>query len=403
MTRCLADYFHPTNKTLLNFSTFTLDDWFLTIDSKKSTITFKLTDSNSPSTTVPIAGKYQSIQTSRHSIFYDNGTIRNESSILIENFRFVGTMFESNDGQLILIQRGHTCKCGDPFDLDNIRNIYFCKQPNCHKPVCSQCAFDTTDYNQYCFNHGNEKYSECADFVIRIVKLTDVVQVISRHDKHEFKVDDVIDFSTNRRTFANIENNFYYDSCILHLHFKNETIFSMAIVTFDEPKTLSNFIQTQYFSQIHHESVPKVMSFWKDHWGKILKHKSQKFSYILFIDRKEETNFFISDAINKNIIPNDVSIKSQKMPMFYQLPILKFEGWTIFNHNAEALQDLTIKSPTIQANKGKTQVICGLWGGSVRTDYFSCFTNSQGERELWINNKLIMKNMQLMGYNYEIK
>lgn len=403
----LSDFCSIYNIKFPNFTTFQTNDWKIRVNKTQQTIQFELIKSDLKPTTIPITGKFERDLTCRNSIFYDNGTLIENDVIYFQNYQTICKIFRNHKtNQLFVLHDKSTCCCGKSLNISNPETLFFCARfPNCHMVKCLDCAQSSDEYRQLCFDHHVEKSSECKDYTFKIIKDGETVTVDIGYQKLSFNVDEIKASSSERLQILNVPNNFYYDCGIMNLHMKNGQITPFAFVLFDKDEQENKF-GTQSYSTTHDESMKKILKRWNKYWKQIIQNKKQNYNFLNFVNRINLHTISVSESLSESLSTNleshgEISVRSQdKMPLFHSLPVLMFGGWMIFNSNSTALNNPTIKEPTIIAHKGNCKVSCNLWSGALRTDYFSCFTNSQGDRELWINNHLVMKNMQLVGFNY---
>lgn len=409
----LSDLCQPAIIKFPHLSSFQTSDWLISINKSDQNLTFKLIDSDLKPVTVPLTGKYEFNICTRHSIFYNNGTLIEDDVVYFQNYQTICSVYKYKETKkFFALHQKSTCCCGKTLDIKNPDNLFFCSHPDCHMCKCLECAQSSDGYKSLCFTHHVEKSNACQDFTFRITKIGEKVTVDIGYEKLSFKVEEIVGSSSERLVILNQANNFYYDCGIMNLHQKDGQKVPFAFILFDKDERQNKFgIQT--YSSTHDKSVQKIIARWNKYWKQILQNKKQNYSFLSFVNRKSDLQKLslpdnidtIKSKLNaykeNSSVPDHQFQVQDKMPLFNSLPILKFGGWTIFNCNSTALKNPTIKEATIRAQKGNTTVCCNLWSGAARTDYFSCFTNSNGERELWINNILVMKNMRLIGYQYD--
>jgi hypothetical protein len=316
-----------------HFSTFQTSDWLISIDKSAETITFKLTDSDLKPVTVPVNGKYECELPTRHSIFYNDGTLIEDDTVYFKNYQTICSVYKNKEtNKWFVLHEKSTCCCGKSLDIANLDNVFFCAYPDCHMCKCLKCAQSSDEYNHVCFNHHVEKSTECEDYTFKILKIGETVTVDIGYQKLSFNVEEIVKSSSERLSIINQANNFYYDCGIMNLHKTNGSKVPFAFVLFDKDD-LQNKFANQTYSNTHDESLKKILKRWNSYWDQIIQNKKQNYSFLSFVNRLSNLET-ISLSENADIVKSKLNDNSSifehkvqdKMPLFHSLPILMFGG-----------------------------------------------------------------------------
>lgn len=425
MTRPFASEYVPiTTGNLFEFDSINLSDWLLRIVriNGQSLISLTLENTNKTFTVDPYLS-FEHKPNNRLPIFYNRGKLIEGDLLIFDNYEpQFKTFYNRNINKSIIIRFNEKCNCGNTLDQSNeMKNVYLCERFDCPFFICHECAHSENKFKHHCYQHYVQESMKVTDYVFKVDKKVGDVDVHIQNQVLSFNVNEILKSTAQRLTFICQKNNFYYDSVILNLHKTDGTIVPFVFTIFNNhsetPETLGKFLG-QKFSSIHNQTYNKIIQQWNECWDIIFKNKNSKSFFMSFTSRETDDHIeqlpsdvsAITSAISQissTVSRSDRSVRIlpyriiNRMPYFNEIPILKYNEYLIFTECKDSVLNQLSKVHSVKVTKGNSLISCDLWSGSVKTDFCHLLTNHQNQRELWINGKLLMKDMKLIGYLYD--
>lgn len=397
----------PTS--LLDMKSLTLSDWDVRID-QKTRISFSLIGRESKtSKTIDVHEKFDNQPLNCHSLHYDNGTLVEHKTCYFDNFQpTFQTFYNHKLKKRVIVHPDDKCHCGSLLNFSQIQDIYLCQEPTCPFFICKKCAFSPNPFKRHCYKHFVIESLALKDFIFKVHKTGANVDIILPSETFHYNVNDVATTSSQRLTFFSKENNFYCDFAIMNLHLKNGKI--VPFVQESDSIPSQDRFQSHRFSKLKNNLISKVLFQWNECWDVIFKDRNSQSFYNSFIDRihdpvgdllpdnalsqiKNPTKEYHHERIKPHVLIN-------RMPFFYEIPILRFGDRLIINFNQHSVLNPNFKSSFIKVTQGNSCSTCDLFSGQLLSDVVCVTTNQKNQRELSINSSLLMQDMKLVGFSY---